>query len=142
MALISTQALTLKSPPTLSLPSHPSSPSFFLKPLNPHSLCFPKSTARFSATPLVVSRAATSSASDFSPSIGEALGEVGIFTAAGESVTFNDLLDQNEVYHCKILQFTFLCSFIKLWLIFIPCNFDSCNPIASNHEFLLKSFSL
>ncbi|XP_062005079.1 thioredoxin-like protein AAED1, chloroplastic isoform X1 [Rosa rugosa] len=96
MALISTQTLTLKSPLNLSLPSHPSSQSFSLSPSTPHSLHTPKSTARFSARRLVVSRATTSSAFDFSPSIGEVLGEVGIFTAAGDPVRFNDLLDQNE----------------------------------------------
>ncbi|KAM5576862.1 thioredoxin-like protein AAED1, chloroplastic [Rosa sericea] len=96
MALISTQTLTLKSPLTLSLPSHPSSQCFSLSPSTPHPLHTPKSTARFSARRLVVSRATTSSAFDFSPSIGEVLGEVGIFTAAGDPVRFNDLLDQNE----------------------------------------------
>ncbi|XP_004288275.1 PREDICTED: thioredoxin-like protein AAED1, chloroplastic [Fragaria vesca subsp. vesca] len=96
MALISTQTLTLKSPPTLSLPSHPSSQSLSLSPSSPHSLYAPKPTARFGARRLVVSRATTSSALDFSPSIGEVLGEVGIFTAAGDSVLFNDLLDHNE----------------------------------------------
>ncbi|PRQ48261.1 putative thioredoxin-like, peroxiredoxin-like FAM213/AAED1 [Rosa chinensis] len=93
MALISTQTLTLKSPLNLSLPSHPSSQSFSLSPSTPHSS---PPTARFSARRLGLSRATTSSALDFSPSIGEVLGEVGIFTAAGDPVRFNDLLDQNE----------------------------------------------
>ncbi|XP_040370393.1 uncharacterized protein LOC112187228 isoform X1 [Rosa chinensis] len=36
------------------------------------------------------------SALDFSPSISESLGDVTIFTAAGDAVQFKDLWDQNE----------------------------------------------
>ncbi|CAI0405492.1 unnamed protein product [Linum tenue] len=43
--------------------------------------------------PPVVLRA---SAADFSPSIGELLGEVTVFKASGEPVVFKDLWDQNE----------------------------------------------
>ncbi|KAK9902555.1 hypothetical protein M0R45_004734 [Rubus argutus] len=38
----------------------------------------------------------TSSALDFSPDISDVLGDVSIFTAAGDSVQFKDLWDQNE----------------------------------------------
>ncbi|KAK9902556.1 hypothetical protein M0R45_001492 [Rubus argutus] len=99
MALISTQTLTLKSPPTFPLPSHPSSQCPSLSPPKPQSLSLfytPKSTPRFIARRLVVSRATSTSNLDFSPSIGEVLGDVGIFTATGDSVQFKDLWDQNE----------------------------------------------
>ncbi|BBH05874.1 Thioredoxin superfamily protein [Prunus dulcis] len=105
MALISAQILTLKSPSTPSLPSHSSliapsqSPSFSPPntPRSPSLFCSPKSTAQYSSRRLVVSRASTNaSALDFSPSIGEVLGDVSIFTAAGDSVQFKDLWDLNE----------------------------------------------
>ncbi|KAM5576863.1 thioredoxin-like protein AAED1, chloroplastic [Rosa sericea] len=98
MALIPTQTLTLKSPP--SHPStFPTSQSLSLSPPTPHSLSLfstPNSTPRFSARRHVVSRATATSASDFSPGIGEILGDVSIFTAAGDSVQFKDLWDPNE----------------------------------------------
>ncbi|ONI02707.1 hypothetical protein PRUPE_6G216800 [Prunus persica] len=105
MALISPQILTLKSPSTPSLPSHSSliapsqSPSFSPPntPRSPSLFCSPKSTTQYSSRRLVVSRASTNaSALDFSPSIGEVLGDVSIFTAAGDSVQFKDLWDLNE----------------------------------------------
>nr|XP_011466310.1 PREDICTED: thioredoxin-like protein AAED1, chloroplastic isoform X3 [Fragaria vesca subsp. vesca] len=99
MALISTQTLTLKSFPTLSHPSiFPTPQSLSLSPPNHHSLSLstPNSTPRFSARRHVVSRATATSASDFSPDIGEILGDVSIYTAAGDSVQFKDLWDQNE----------------------------------------------
>ncbi|KAH0995925.1 hypothetical protein GBA52_019789 [Prunus armeniaca] len=105
MALISAQILTLKSPSTPSLPSHssliaPSQSPSFSPPNTPHSpslFCSPKSTTQYSSRRLVVSRASTNtSALDFSPSIGEVLGDVSIFTATGDSVQFKDLWDLNE----------------------------------------------
>ncbi|KAM1048341.1 hypothetical protein ACFX13_028154 [Malus domestica] len=104
MALISSsQTLTLRSTsPTLSLPSHPSHFAISQSPPNnPHSLSLfysPKSTTQFSARRLVVPRASSteSTAVDFNPSIGEILGDVSIFTAAGDSVQFKDLLVPNE----------------------------------------------
>ncbi|KAK9949198.1 hypothetical protein M0R45_004732 [Rubus argutus] len=77
MALISTQTLTLKSPPTFPLPSHPSSQCPSLSPPKPHPS--PSSTPQ-----------------NQHHAIGEVLGDVGIFTATGDSVQFKDLWDQNE----------------------------------------------
>lgn len=125
MALISTQTLTLKSPPTFSLPSHPSSQSPSLSPPNPQSLSLfytPKSTPRFTARRLVVSRATSTSNLDFSPSIGEVLGDVGVFTAAGDSVQFKDLWDQNEVKFYKFPFFFFLKQLISILCNLIPCG--------------------
>lgn len=119
MALISSsQTLTLRSTsPTLSLPSHPSHFAISQSPPNnPHSLSLfysPKSTTQFSARRLIVPRASSteSTAVDFNPSIGEILGDVSIFTAAGDSVQFKDLLVPNEV--------TFLLLPSQISLIFL-----------------------
>lgn len=47
-------------------------------------------------SPLVIRAAAASSTAGLSENISDALGEVKIFTAAGEPVMFKDLWDQNE----------------------------------------------
>lgn len=119
MALISSsQTLTPRSTsPTLSHPSHPSHLAISQSPpSNPHSLSLfysPKSTTQFSTRRLVVPRASSneSTAVDFNPSIGEILGDVSIFTAAGDSVQFKDLLVPNEV--------TFLLLPSQISLIFL-----------------------
>ncbi|XP_024028341.1 thioredoxin-like protein AAED1, chloroplastic [Morus notabilis] len=100
MALTSARALHA---PPLSFPSFPSlcsrPPSLAIPNSHAPSLSAaaqsPKSTTRVvvGLRRHVVARAAVS---DIGPSIGEILGDVSIFTAAGEPVLFKDLWDQNE----------------------------------------------
>ncbi|KAL5556753.1 hypothetical protein UlMin_038989 [Ulmus minor] len=102
MALISPKALRLQpfylpSPSPLSLQSQPAPLLALSNPyassISTTTTYFPKPTTLVSSRRHVVARAAVS---EFSPSIGEMLGDVGIFTAAGEPVKFNELWDQNE----------------------------------------------
>lgn len=97
MAMISPQALKLPLPP-----SSPSPKLSLFRPLRPQ---LNGKNRAFQSTKLV-SRdtlaartrvVAGASASGFSPDISEKLGDVRIFTAAGEPVLFKDLWDQKEV---------------------------------------------
>lgn len=54
----------------------------------------------------VVAKASATSA--YGPEIGEVLGDVRIFTAAGEPILFKDLWDQNEVKSLSSVSFNFL----------------------------------
>ncbi|KAI3768238.1 hypothetical protein L2E82_18756 [Cichorium intybus] len=73
-----------QSPPSLSLSSL-SSPTTAIRSLNSHRGRNP--------TALVPKASLTT---DFSPEIADVLGDVNIFTAAGDSVAFNQLWDQSE----------------------------------------------
>ncbi|PON40337.1 Peroxiredoxin-like FAM213/AAED [Parasponia andersonii] len=100
MALVTSYAL--HAPSSLSFPSPPS-PRLHFHP-QPHSLALlrpqtPSFSSVYSPKPArwaterrhLVPRAAVS---EFGPSIGEILGDVTIFTAAGDPVKFEDLWDQ------------------------------------------------
>ncbi|GMN34252.1 hypothetical protein TIFTF001_004592 [Ficus carica] len=95
MALASARVLhapPLSFPSPLSLRSQP--PSLALPTPHAPSLSAPKLATRVvGLRRRVVARAAVS---DFGQSIGDILGDVSIFTAAGEPVVFKDLWDQNE----------------------------------------------
>lgn len=105
-------AATLQS---LALRS-PFNPS--ISPLNSHT--FPSATVNYpsklmmaSKGSLVVTRkrgvSARASNSQYSPTIAENLGDVSIFTAAGDPVMFKDLWDQDQV---SMLIFTYIKAFI------------------------------
>lgn len=125
MALTSARALhapPLSFPSSPSLCSRPSSLALSIShaPSLSAGAQSPKSTTRVvvGLRRHVVARAAVS---DIGPSIGEILGDVSIFTAAGEPVLFKDLWDQNEV---KILISSaylsiFLLIFVKILIISI-----------------------
>jgi hypothetical protein len=91
-------ATTLQS---LRFPFHPS-----IKPPNSHSFpsttlhCSPKSIT-FKDSFLVTRNkrgfSSKASSSQYSPTVAENLGDVSIFTAAGDPVMFKDLWDQNQV---------------------------------------------
>ncbi|GMN34254.1 hypothetical protein TIFTF001_004593 [Ficus carica] len=86
------QSLPFPSSPSPSLLPYPSSRAL-PTPYAP-SLFSPKPAARVVGLRRhVVARPVVS---DFDPSIGDILGNVSIFTAAGEPVLFKDLWDQNE----------------------------------------------
>ncbi|KAF8404842.1 hypothetical protein HHK36_009731 [Tetracentron sinense] len=96
MAVVSAQTLLFQQPRALPSSSHPSLPQFpaIHHPSSPFSSInlrskklTKKSSLRF------VARA---SPSEFSDGISEILGDVGVFTAAGEPVLFKDLWDQKE----------------------------------------------
>ena len=103
---------TLQSPNPSFRPSLPSSlalsPRCSSIPPSNNSHAFPSAKVSSSKLmgpspkgPFGVTRrnnvSAGASNSQYSPSIADDLGDVTIFTAAGERVAFNDLWDQNEV---------------------------------------------
>lgn len=106
---------------SINLPSHFPSP-LLLKPYAPDSklysakLATTNGDARRNFRSPVVAKASITSG--YGPEIGEILGDVRIFTAAGEPVLFKDLWDQTEVQSLALVcLFTdhFLCRFFFLW---------------------------
>ncbi|PNX61309.1 hypothetical protein L195_g052386 [Trifolium pratense] len=86
---------------SLRFPFHPS-----ITPPNSHT--FPATTLHYSPKSItfkdsfLVTRnkrgfSSNASSSQYSPTVAENLGDVSIFTAAGEPVMFKDLWDQNQV---------------------------------------------
>ena len=71
---------------------------------------------------------ARASVSQFSADMGDILGDVSIFTAAGQSVFFKDLWDQHQVkyYTYKHLKLLTLLNLLKSW----PLNFIFLQGIA------------
>ncbi|XP_002533575.2 thioredoxin-like protein AAED1, chloroplastic isoform X1 [Ricinus communis] len=89
MSITSTKSLQLQSLPPFSNLSSPKSLNF-----TSHQFPFPKPITNTStSTTGLIMRA---SSSDYAGNIGDVLGDVTIFTAAGEPVMFKNLWDQNE----------------------------------------------
>ncbi|KAM6564114.1 hypothetical protein CsatB_024112 [Cannabis sativa] len=94
LAVNARSSLFFSSSPSQRLYSHPSSQpllTFTTQASSFSSLYSPKPDPRWATR--FVTRAAVS---EFDPSIAEILGDVTIFTAAGDPVKFEDLWDQNE----------------------------------------------
>lgn len=109
-------AATLQS---LRLPLYPS-----IIPLN--SYTFPTSTVHYSPKlttfkgSFVVTRnkpvlSSKASSSQYSSTVTENLGDISIFTAAGEPVMFEDLWDQEQV---TMLKFIYNLFDLKLWFFY------------------------
>ncbi|KAK9285257.1 hypothetical protein L1049_024447 [Liquidambar formosana] len=102
MAVIPAQTVHFLRPLSLSSPSSPRFPS--QSPAIPllHSHAPSITTVRFSKSTNEISCSSPSrlvaraSPAEFSANTSDILGDVNIFTAAGESVFFKDLWDQNE----------------------------------------------
>lgn len=101
------KTMVMSMVPTKSLQSHPPLSFFSIKSPNfpsPFPTCYSLTTSPSFFT-LTTSSTITpsrlimraSSSSDVGANVGEILGDVSIFTAAGEPVVFKDLWDQKEV---------------------------------------------
>ncbi|EOX91758.1 Thioredoxin superfamily protein, putative isoform 2 [Theobroma cacao] len=96
MATVSSQILLCCSTPKSKFPTINSSPSRFLTPTKvtykPTKLMTFNSKGNFR----FITRASSSLANEFTANIGDVLGDVSVFTAAGQRVFFKDLWDQKE----------------------------------------------
>ncbi|KAH7851862.1 hypothetical protein Vadar_017479 [Vaccinium darrowii] len=95
--MISSQTMPSALISASNFSSHRLLPSKFPSlPFYPFSTVHSSKSKMQIRSPLVIRAAAASSTAGLSENISDALGEVKIFTAAGEPVMFKDLWDQNE----------------------------------------------
>ncbi|XP_021274293.1 thioredoxin-like protein AAED1, chloroplastic [Herrania umbratica] len=96
MATVSSQILLCCSTPKSKFPTINSSPSCFLTPTKVTYKPTKLMTFNSKGNSRFITRAASSLANEFTANIGDVLGDVSVFTAAGQRVFFKDLWDQKE----------------------------------------------
>lgn len=123
MAVIScAQTLIFNRSQNLSFPLSSRSPCQLPRVCHVLSRASFQSKKTAGITPRLLVRASSSSSSDFTPTIGEILGEVSIFTTSGEPVLFKDLWDQEEVSFVLTLDFRYCYLHLLSYVIIKFCN--------------------